>query len=79
MKSRVDRSSVHSYVELDSYGWPRLIASRTPVKELLDLLAHGYSVEDIMGKYPQMDRTEWGAAMAYAAETVRRAVLAARP
>jgi uncharacterized protein (DUF433 family) len=58
-------------------GQPRFRGTRTPVHVVLDFLAAGDSIEDVLREYPQLRHEDILAAIAYAArETLRLKVLA---
>lgn len=53
------------------FGKPCLRGHRIWVSLVLDLLAAGYSVEDVIGAYPRLSREDVLACMAYGAEMSR--------
>ena len=53
------------------FGKPCIKGTRIWVSLLLDMLADGMGVDDILGEYPQLKREDILAAMAYGAEMSR--------
>lgn len=51
-------------------GKPVIRGSRIMVKNILGMVAGGYTVEDIMNAYPELDRESIESALAYAAMVV---------
>lgn len=68
MKELLNRISVDPRV---CFGKPCIRGTRIWVSLLLDMLADGMSVEDILKEYPQLKREDILAAMAYGAEMSR--------
>lgn len=68
MKELLNRISVDPRV---CFGKPCIRGTRIWVSLLLDMLADGMSVEDILKEYPQLKREDILAAMAYGAEVSR--------
>ncbi len=52
-------------------GKPVVRGTRLAVDFLLELLAQGWSQEEILTNYPQLTRDDLLAALAYASETIR--------
>jgi len=52
-------------------GQPCFRGTRVPVHLVLDFLAAGDSVEDVLAEYPQLSRDDVLAAIAYAARLAR--------
>jgi len=59
-------------------GQPCIRGTRIPVHVLLDFLAAGDSVEDLLREYPQLKREDIHAALAYAARLARDEPVALR-
>lgn len=53
------------------FGKPRVKGTRISVELLLDRLADGWSVEDIIESYPHLTREDVQAALAFVAEIYR--------
>lgn len=53
------------------FGKPRIKGTRISVELLLDRLADGWSVEDILESYPHITREDVQAALAFVAEIYR--------
>jgi uncharacterized protein (DUF433 family) len=53
------------------FGKPRIKGTRISVELLLDRLADGWSVEDIIESYPHVTREDVRAALAFVAEIYR--------
>lgn len=53
------------------FGKPRIKGTRISVELLLDRLADGWSVEDILESYPHLTREDVQAALAFVAEIYR--------
>jgi len=53
------------------FGKPCIRGTRIWVSLILDLLATGLSVDEILAEYPQLTRDDIRAAMAYGAEMTR--------
>lgn len=68
MQSLLSRISIDPNV---SFGKPCIKGTRIWVSLILDLLAGGTTVEDLLNEYPQLQREDIFAAIAYAAEMVR--------
>lgn len=58
------------------HGVACLAGTRIPVSVVLDNLAAGASVDDILREYPSLTRIAVSAALAYAAELARERVVA---
>jgi uncharacterized protein (DUF433 family) len=56
-------------------GRPCIRGLRVRVKDILDLLAHGASVEEILTDYPYLERDDIVAALQYAAAQLDHPVL----
>jgi uncharacterized protein (DUF433 family) len=56
-------------------GRPCIRGLRIRVKDILDLLAHGASVEEILTDYPYLERDDIVAALQYAAAQLDHPVL----
>ncbi len=68
MKELLNRISVNPRI---CFGKPCVKGTRIWVSRLLDMLADGMTVEDIREEYPQLQREDILAAMAYGAEMSR--------
>ena len=68
MKELLNRISVNPRV---CFGKPCVKGTRIWVSLLLDMLADGMPIEDILKEYPQLKREDILAAMAYGAEMSR--------
>lgn len=53
-------------------GKPIIKGTRISVEFVLELLASGMTIEDIVEEYPQLDRKDILAVLEYAAKTVKR-------
>jgi uncharacterized protein (DUF433 family) len=53
-------------------GKPVIKGTRLAVEFLLDLLAEGWTAEQILGNYPQLTAEDLQAALHYAAESLKR-------
>lgn len=53
------------------FGKPRIRGTRIWVSLLLDLLASGMSIEEVLAEYPQLTEEDIRAAIAYGAEMSR--------
>jgi uncharacterized protein (DUF433 family) len=53
-------------------GKPVIKGTRLAVEFLLDLLAEGWTSEEILGNYPQLTADDLQAALHYAAESLKR-------
>ena len=58
------------------HGKACIRGTRVPVSVVLDILATGLSVDEILQSYPSLDRQSIQATMAYAAELARERVIA---
>jgi len=56
------------------FGKPCIRGHRIWVALILDLLASGMSVEDILREYPQLEEADIRACLAYAAEMAREQI-----
>jgi len=72
MSSLLDRIAVDPDV---CHGQPCVKGTRILVWLVLDYLANGDSVEDILAAYPALTRDDIRACLAYAAETARERVV----
>lgn len=68
MSSLLERISVDPNV---CFGKPCIRGTRIWVSLLLDLLAAGSTMEEILAEYPQLAREDIRAALAYGAEAAR--------
>ena len=58
-------------------GKPCIRGLRFPVRDLLELLANGVTVDEILADYPYLERDDIPAALAYAASQVGHPVVIA--
>ncbi len=56
-------------------GKPVIRGTRIPVYLILELLANGWSVDDILREYPHLTREDVLAAIRYAAKVLREEVI----
>ena len=68
MKALLERISVNPNI---CFGKPCVKGTRIWVSLLLDMLADGLTVENVLSEYPQLKRDDILAAMAYGAEMSR--------
>jgi uncharacterized protein (DUF433 family) len=68
MNTLLDRISVNPRV---CFGKPCIKGTRIWVSLLLDMMADGMTIEDVLKEYPQLKREDVLAAMAYGAEMSR--------
>lgn len=68
MNALLQRISVDQNI---CFGKPCIRGTRIWVSLLLDLLADGMSIEEILAEYPQLTRDDIRAAIAYGAEMSR--------
>ena len=59
------------------FGRPCIKGTRIWVSLILDFLADGARVDDLIASYPQLTQADVQAAMAYAAEIARERIVAA--
>ena len=57
------------------FGKPAIKDTRIPVELVLDELAGGMSIEELLKEYPRLSREAIYAALAFAADTLRREVI----
>ena len=64
-----------------AFGKPTIAGTRIPVELILEELAAGESIEDILGSHPRLTREQVRAALAYAQQAVdaRRSTGSSRP
>lgn len=67
-----ERIAIDSHV---CFGKPCIKGTRIWVSLILDFLANGASVEDILNEYPQLVEADIRAALAYGAEIMRAQVV----
>ncbi|MEW6529387.1 MAG: DUF433 domain-containing protein [Thermodesulfobacteriota bacterium] len=72
MPSLLERISVDPNV---CHGQPRIKGTRIMVWLVLNYLANGDSIEDILAAYPSLTRDDILACLTYAAETARERVV----
>jgi uncharacterized protein (DUF433 family) len=53
-------------------GKPVVRGTRISVEFILDLLANGWTIEEILGNYPQLEGEDVIAALKYVAEVLKR-------
>jgi uncharacterized protein (DUF433 family) len=53
-------------------GKPVIRGTRMSVEFILDLLANGWTIEEILENYPQLEREDVIAALKYATEVLKR-------
>ena len=68
MNALLQRISVDQNI---CFGKPCIRGTRIWVSLLLDLLADGMSIEEVLAEYPQLTRDDIRAAIAYGAEMTR--------
>ena len=56
-------------------GKPVIRGTRIPVYLILELLANGWSVDDILREYPHLTREDVLAAIRYAAKVLREEII----
>ncbi len=74
MVRTVERSELLKRISIDPercFGKPCIRGHRIWVSLILDLLASGYSAEDVIEAYPQLSREDVLACVAYGAEMSR--------
>ena len=54
------------------HGEPCIIGTRVPVSLIVGSIADGMTFDEILANYPQLNKDSIKAALAYAANTVRR-------
>ncbi len=57
------------------FGKPAIKDTRIPVELILDELAGGMSIDEMLEEYPRLTREAVLAALAFAADTLRREVI----
>ena len=57
------------------YGKPVIKGTRIPVDLLLEKMANGETIEDLLEGYPSLDRDSIYAILAFAAETIKNEVV----
>jgi uncharacterized protein (DUF433 family) len=57
------------------FGKPAIKDTRIPVELVLDELAAGMSIDELLEEYPRLTREAVYAALAFAADTLRREVI----
>lgn len=72
MKNPLDRIRIDPRV---CHGQPCVKGTRVPVSLIVQFLANGDSVEEILAAYPSLEREDIHACLAYAAEMTRERVL----
>ncbi len=72
MTNLLDRISINPRV---CHGQPCVKGTRIMVWLIVQYLAHGDSVEDVLAAYPSLTREDVQACLAYAAEMTRERVL----
>ncbi|GAA6620995.1 DUF433 domain-containing protein [Scytonema sp. NUACC26] len=68
------RDNLLSRISIDPnvcFGKPRIRGHRIPVSLILDLLASGETIEEILQEYPSIEREDVLACLAYGAEMSR--------
>jgi uncharacterized protein (DUF433 family) len=72
MKNMLDRISINPRI---CHGQPCVKGTRIMVWLVVQYLAHGDSIEDVLVAYPSLNREDVRACLAYAAEMTRERVL----
>lgn len=72
MTNLLDRISINPHI---CHGQPCVKGTRIMVWLIVQYLAHGDSVEDVLAAYPSLTREDVHACLAYAAEMTRERVL----
>ncbi len=67
-KSRLDRITRNSEI---CHGKPTIRGLRYPVDNMLDLMASGMSIEDILEDYPDLEKDDLLACLEYASRVAR--------
>ncbi len=57
------------------FGKPCIRGTRIWVSLILDFLAHGSSIEELLEEYPQLTREDIRAAIAYGSEAARERII----
>ena len=68
----------HKYIAVNNdvhHGEPCIIGTRVPISMIVGSVADGMSFDEILDAYPQLKKESIQAALAYAADIVRRDVL----
>jgi uncharacterized protein (DUF433 family) len=72
MAAALDRITVSPNI---CHGQPCIRGTRVVVWLILQYLANGDSVEDVLAAYPTLEREDVDACLAYAAETARQRIV----
>jgi uncharacterized protein (DUF433 family) len=74
MENKLKKNPLLKYISIDPnicFGKPCIRGTRIWVSLILDFLANGMSVEEIIQEYPQLTKESIRAAIAYGAEMTR--------
>ncbi len=69
----MDKNQLSSRITLNPHilvGKPTIRGLRTSVEQVLQALAHGVAVDDLLNDYPELEREDIQAAIEYAADVV---------
>lgn len=74
----MSRINWKNFVAIDPeihHGEPCIKGTRVPVAMLVGSIADGMTIEEVMKEYPQVTREAVRAALAYAADVLRREII----
>jgi uncharacterized protein (DUF433 family) len=63
MEQLIDRITIHPEI---CHGKPTIRGLRYPVENMLELLASGMTIEELLQDYPDLERDDFLACLAYA-------------
>ena len=72
----MDQKDYLQYIETDSskrFGKPCIKGTRITVSDILEMLAEGMSIDEILADHPNLQAVQIKAALLYAANTVKGA------
>ena len=61
----ISRITIHPYI---CHGKPTIRGLRYPVETMLELLASGMSIEDLLADYPDLEKDDFLACLEYASK-----------
>lgn len=68
MESLLDRITIHSDI---CHGKPTIRGLRYPIENMLELLASGMTIDEVLVDYPDLEKEDFLACLAYASQLVK--------
>jgi uncharacterized protein (DUF433 family) len=68
MENNLDRITIDTLI---CHGKPTIRGLRYPVENMIDLLASGMTIDELLNDYPDLEREDFYACLSYAAKLIQ--------